>query len=94
MQIEKQSLNLKAIKDEHEKNANISSEMEEKVEKLRNDAKIVEQYIERKVTTWNKSRSKKMDAREASEMYDAIKEIKEWGNIWILGHLMRVSQVS
>lgn len=51
MQIEKQSLNLKAIKDEHEKNANISSEMEEKVEKLRNDAKIVEQYIERKVTT-------------------------------------------
>ncbi len=39
--LRKNSLNLKTIKNEHEKNANISSKMKEKAKKLKNDVKIV-----------------------------------------------------
>src|SRR4051794_7746382 len=59
MQIEKNSLNLQTIEDEHKKNANISSKTKEKARKLKNDSKIA-------------SREKEEELRKEAEEYTQL----------------------
>jgi hypothetical protein len=55
----KKSLDLKTIEDEHKKNSNISEKIKEKVEKIRNDAKV-------------KGREKKEKLRNEAEQYTQL----------------------